>query len=230
MSRLRITHHRLVSDKVPQSMTFAVVTDLHNGPYGAALPHLQGVDAILIVGDLVNRHHPGYELAVEFLREAPAMAPVFYSIGNHERLFPQREEYWPHVLHSRVTVLDNAYQPFHGILLGGLSSAEQPDASFVAEFAAQEGFKLLMCHHPEYYPLYLADMDIDLTIAGHAHGGQVQILGQGLFAPGQGMLPRLTHGFYEDRHLLVSRGMTNSCGLPRFGNPCEMILLHLMKG
>ena len=97
----------------------------------------------------------------------------------------------------------------------------------MAIFAAQEGFRLLMCHHPEYYARYVKPYDIDLTLAGHAHGGQVQLFGQGLYSPGQGILPRLTHGFYEQGKLLVSRGMTNSARAPRINNPCELILLHL---
>ncbi|MGN0970682.1 MAG: metallophosphoesterase [Aristaeellaceae bacterium] len=229
MSELRITEYTVASDKLTEPLTLAVVTDLHNGPFNAALPPMQGVDGILIVGDLVNRHRPGYQHAVDFLRSAPNIAPVFYSIGNHEWKFPQRAAYWPQVLESRVTVLDNTFVPFRGLMLGGFSSAARPDPAFLADFAAQDGFRLLMCHHPEYYTRYVADFDIDLTVAGHAHGGQVQLRGRGLYAPGQGLLPCLTHGFYDGKRLLVSRGMTNSTWAPRIGNPCEMILLHLMK-
>lgn len=227
MSKLSIVHHTVRSEKITRPMTLAFVSDLHNGPYDQALPHLQGVDAILITGDLVNRHRKGYANAVQFLSDAPAIAPTYHSIGNHEWKFPQREEYWPHVLASRVTLLDNAWVRLGDIVLGGFSSAEEPDPSFLPEFTAQEGFRLLMCHHPEYYSRYLQDLDIDLTLSGHAHGGQIQVCGQGIYAPGQGLFPRLTHGFYHDGRLLVSRGMTNSTWAPRLNNPCELILLHL---
>ena len=83
MSELRITDYTVASDKLTRSLTFAVVADLHNGLFDAALPHMQGVDGILIVGDLVNCHRPGYQHAVDFLHQAPDIAPVFYSIGNH---------------------------------------------------------------------------------------------------------------------------------------------------
>ena len=87
-----------------------------------------------------------------------------------------------------------------------------------------------MCHHPEWYEPYVQSFGLDLTVAGHAHGGQVNLFGHGLYAPGQGLFPRLTCGFYDNGHLLVNRGMTNACGLPRFGNPCEMLLLRLENG
>jgi len=206
-----------------------VAADLHNGDYAPALPALKKSDAVLIVGDLVNRHRPGFDRALAFLREAPEIAPTFYSIGNHEWRFPQRERYWPHVLQSRVTVLDNSFTRFEGIVLGGLSSAPKGEVqpAFLRDMEKQEGFRLLMCHQPEYFKTYVACHDIDLTVSGHAHGGQVQLLGHGLYAPGQGLFPRLTHGFAHDKRLLISRGMTNSAWAPRIANPCELILLHL---
>lgn len=224
-----INHHTVRSAKITRPLTLAVVADLHNGPYEDALPHLQDVDAILILGDLINRHRPGYDNALGFLRAAPKIAPTYYAIGNHEWLFPQRDEYWPHVLKSDVTVLDNTFTLFEGIVLGALSSADKGEEKpeFLADMEAQPGFKLLMCHHPTWFRKYVKPHDIDLTLAGHAHGGQICILGQGLFAPGEGVLPRLTAGWYENGRLLVSRGMTNSTWAPRWNNPCELILLHL---
>ena len=71
------------------------------------------------------------------------------------------------------------------------------------------------------------DGRIALTVAGHCHGGQVRIGRQGLYAPGQGVLPRLTSGLYFDDRLLVSRGVTNATWAPRINCGCEVILLHL---
>lgn len=224
-----VNHHTVRSAKIAKPLTLAVVADLHNGAYEDLLPHLQGVNAILILGDLVNRHRSDYANAVGFLKDAPEIAPTYYVIGNHERRSPQREEYWPLVLRSRAVVLDNTFTLFEGIVLGSLSSAwpGQVKADFLAAMAAQNGFKLLLCHHPEYFEPHVQQHDIDLTLSGHAHGGQVRLFGRGLFAPGQGILPRLTSGWYFDRRLLVSRGLTNSAGAPRINDPCELILLHL---
>jgi len=229
MMKRQVNHHTVRSEKIVKPLTLAVVADLHNGPYEDILPHLQGVDAILILGDLINRHRRGYANAVRFLKEAPEIAPTFYAIGNHEWKFKQRDEYWPHVLKSQAVVLDNTYTQFHGITLGALSSAPKGEirTEFLKQMEAQPGFRLLMCHHPEWFEKHVQTRDIDLTLAGHAHGGQVRILGRGLYAPGQGILPRLTSGWYYDRRLLISRGMTNSARAPRLNDPCELILLHL---
>lgn len=229
MKQRQVNHMTVRSEKIRKPLTFALVADLHNGEYRDALPHMQGVDAVLILGDLVNRHRKGFDNAVAFLKDAPQIAPTFYAIGNHEWRFRQREEYWPHVLKSRVTVLDNTFTLFEGIVLGALSSADEGEErpGFLMDMAAMDGYKLLMCHHPDWFSKYVRPHDIDLTLAGHAHGGQIRIGRQGLYAPGQGILPRLTSGWYEDGRLLVSRGMTNSAHAPRWNNPCELIILHL---
>lgn len=227
----QVTEYTVPSDKITEPLTLALVSDLHDGEYRDVLPALSRVDAILIAGDLVDRHSGGYQRAIQFLHDAPDIAPTFYAIGNHEWKLEQRDLYWPHVEASRVTVLDNRFVPFRGILLGGLSSAppHQVRTDFLSAADDEPAFKLLMCHHPEYYKRYVSPHRVDLTVAGHAHGGQVQLFGRGLYSPNQGWLPRWTHGFYFDGKLLVSRGMTNATWAPRINNPCELILLRLTR-
>lgn len=239
---LEINHITVHSAKIAHPLTFALCPDFHNGDVDLVLSACRGVDAILVAGDLVDRHDHrtnGFDNAVRFLKEAPDVAPVFYSIGNHERKLPALAEYWPHVEKSRVTVLDDRFVEFGGIVLGGLSSIRVgkdehhlqlqlvEKKPFMRAMSEQEGFKLLMCHHPEYYRDAVLNRDIDLTVAGHAHGGQVRIGRQGVYSPGQWLFPKLTSGFYYDDRLLVSRGVTNATWAPRINCGCEVIILHL---
>ena len=57
---------------------------------------------------------------------------------------------------------------------------------------AEPGVKVLLCHRPEDYMHRLRGAKVDLVLAGHAHGGQIRIGGQGLYAPGQGHLSAAT--------------------------------------
>lgn len=230
MAKREINHVTVRSAKLDSPMHLALIADLHNGPYEDVLPHLRSLDGILILGDLVDRHRDTYDRAVRFLQDAPTYAPTYYVSGNHERKLPSREAYWPHVLHSSVTLLDGRWVRLGSVVLGGMASAAmgEQDDSVVRAMAQEPGFRLLMCHHPEYYEPWIAPWGIDLTLSGHAHGGQIRIGGQGLFAPGQGLLPKLTAGFYHNGRLLVSRGMTNAARMVRLWNPCELILLHLL--
>lgn len=106
------------------------------------------------------------------------------------------------------------------------------DTEWLGEFEAQEGYKLLMCHQPEYWAIReprLTGHPIDLVVAGHAHGGQIRLAGRGLFSPGQGILPKYTsgvhHGEYGD--MVISRGLANHVPVPRLFNPGELVVLEL---
>ena len=106
-----------------------------------------------------------------------------------------------------------------------------PDLEWLAEFAAVDGYKILLSHHPEYYEEYIRDLNVDLTLSGHAHGGQWRIFGRGLFAPGQGILPKYDSGLYEKNGttMIVSRGLGNSTFPLRFNNCPEIIIITLKE-
>ena len=101
----------------------------------------------------------------------------------------------------------------------------EPDVGWLDGFSREFGYKILLCHHPEYYPRYLKDKNIDLVLSGHAHGGQIRIKGQGLYAPGQGFLPRLTSGITDGR-MVISRGLANNTIIPRLWNPEEIVYIR----
>ncbi len=226
-----ITEHRIRSPKILEKLRLAVASDLHSASYDDVLQIFSECDAVLIPGDLVDRHRRNNNNAVRFLHEVPEIVPVFYSPGNHEVKYRHAEEYYEQVRKSKVNFLQDESCEFRGIRLGGLSSRRDKtaDVEFLDQFEREKGFRLLMCHHPEIYRDYVMGRGIDFTICGHAHGGQIQIGGRGLYAPGQGLFPKLTHGLYDDGHMMVSRGMTNGAKprIPRINNPCELILLEL---
>jgi len=231
MKRKR-TEYSFPADGIERTLRFAVAPDIHSSPFEDVLEDFARCDAVLIPGDLVDRHRRNNSLAERFLEEVPHLAPVFYSAGNHERKFRRREEWLRRVENSRVTFLRDEWVDFHGVCLGGLSSAkQQPDLAFLDRFERQPGYRLLLCHHPEDYRDYVSGRNIDLTLCGHAHGGQIQLGGRGLYAPGQGLFPKMTHGLYDGGRMLLSRGMTNGAKprIPRINNPCELIILTLEK-
>ena len=229
MKRKR-TIHRIASPRIPESLRLAVTADLHSAPFDDVLADLSACDAVLVPGDLVDRHRRNNRNALRFLREIPEIVPVFFSVGNHERKYRDAAGFLAEVRNSGAVLLDNESVGFRGIRIGGLSSsAGIPDTDFLNRFEKEAGFRLLMCHHPEMYRDYVRGRDIDFTLCGHAHGGQIQIRGRGMYAPGQGLFPRLTHGLYDGGKMMVSRGMTNGAKprIPRIGNPCELVILEL---
>ena len=227
-----LTGYTFRTDRIDRPLRLAVASDIHSSPFDDVLEEFGRCDAVLIPGDLVDRHRRDNDNAMRFLETVPRIVPVFFSIGNHERKYRFREEFLRKVADSGITLLDNESAGFHGVRIGGLSSAAgAPDTGFLDRFEKEEGWRLLLCHHPEVYRDYVAGRDIDLTLCGHAHGGQIQIRGRGLYAPGQGLFPKLTHGLHDGGKMLISRGMTNGAKprVPRINNPCELIILNLER-
>lgn len=88
---------------------------------------------------------------------------------------------------------------------------------------------ILLMHQPQLAKRY-AELAPSLIVAGHAHGGQFRLpLVGGLFAPGQGIFPRLTSGLYRQGSawMVVSRGLGNHTFPIRLGNPMHLPVLRL---
>lgn len=211
---------------------FAVIADLHNQnarEVYACVKELKP-DACLFIGDLFEspprRRGFSYDEAALCLELLAPLSKLFWVPGNHDFTLP--DDLAAAMDRLGVTRLDNRAVFFRGVWIGGLSSAQyltkkEPDLAFLSSFSQKTGFKLLLSHHPEYYPKYIRQQPIDLTVSGHAHGGQWRFFGRGVYAPGQGLFPRYTKGLYEGR-LLVSCGLKHS-RIPRFFNPREILLL-----
>lgn len=172
-----------------------------------------------------TEQNPQY--AYDFLRKAAEIAPVYLSLGNHEWYFLPED--LKVIRENGITLLDNAecQVDIKGITLhvGGLSS--EADFEWLNEFCGKSGYKVLLCHHPEYYDRYLRSRDLNLILSGHAHGGQIRIQNHGIYSPGQGLFPRYTKGIYDGK-LVVATGCSNTASVPRWGNPREVVLLHLV--
>ena len=105
---------------------------------------------------------------------------------------------------------------------------KKPDLDWLKEFCKIDGYKLLLCHQPEFYNKYIRSFNVDLTLSGHAHGGQWRIKKQGIFAPGQGLFPKYTSGIHENR-LIISRGIGNAYLIPRINNKPEILKIILQS-
>ena len=189
------------------------------------------------------------EYVLPFLRACCSLTPTFLSLGNHELALC--EEDLQRIRDTGCLLLDNSWTTYNGMVLGGLTShlvldfrrlrekkherypdrgseprvIKEPETGWLEEFERQAGYRILLCHHPEYYPRYLKRRDIDLVLSGHAHGGQWRIGSQGIFAPSQGLFPRLTDGVHDGR-LVISRGLSNRVPVPRLNNPPEIVYIQ----
>lgn len=218
-------HH---TGKLSRPLTLAVVSDLHNEPYEDIFPLIQDADALLVPGDISDRYRQQYDRGVAFLTDAAKRMPTFFSLGNHEAKQENYRKLRTALDKTGAEILINRHVRFGEAVIGGWydpSIVREPERLSAME--REEGVKILLCHKPEQYMKRMRHRDFDLVVAGHAHGGQVRILGQGLFAPGQGIFPRFTRGVYDGGRLIVSAGAGNPARMPRWGNPREIALIRV---
>lgn len=235
------------------------LSDLHSRQYGednAALIDLtakQAPDLILMTGDMLNESDTEAEAAdlCRLVQALSAVAPVYWSDGNHEKQYMQLTHVDLHNLltEAGATVLDGTYTDTEiggqALRIGGYygyygaphmtekdAAVIEKDVAFFAAFEDTARLKLLLCHIPtpwvdwEYVDVY----PVDLVFSGHYHGGQIRIpLIGGLYAPYVGLFPKQTHGVYAGAKgtCILSAGLGSEAGIPRIHNLPELVVVRL---
>lgn len=243
------------NSRIPTSFSgfkIAQVSDLHNAEFGENNARLLKLlsknepDIIVITGDLIDAQHTNIDIALNFVKEAIQIAPVYYVTGNHEASLSQYDRLKDGLESVGVSVLDDRVVELERdgekITLIGLSDPDFTIKSDVFEevpamvrtklkdlISNKSGYTILLSHRPELFQSY-ADCNVDLVFSGHAHGGQFRLpLIGGLIAPNQGLFPKYDAGLYSDQNtnMIVSRGIGNSIIPFRFNNRPEIVLVEL---
>ena len=90
----QLTQYAIHTGKLSSPKRIIVVSDLHDGSFEDILPMLQGADALLVPGDIVNRYRQGYARGVAFLQTAAERLPTYFGVGNHEMRLKHPSAFW----------------------------------------------------------------------------------------------------------------------------------------
>ncbi|RPA60567.1 hypothetical protein EF384_05225 [Aerococcus agrisoli] len=205
-------------------------------------------DIIALSGDMIETDATGLEEAelYTFLRALTDIAPTFATFGNHDAVSLHqnmliRAMAKAGVVHLNDRAITYTYKGQAITLMGLDDKANRHflngDALRTVSLTTEQKMqpKILLAHHPEAFLRYHENIDKspDLVLSGHAHGGQIRLpfIG-GLFAPGQGRLPKYTSGvFYlpgnPAKQMVVSRGIGASSFPIRLNNRPEIVAVHL---
>lgn len=229
----------------------AQLSDIHAAQFGDNNSKL--IDAVIgthpniivITGDLITFTDTidDVRFTIEPLIKALVItAPVYYVTGNHEWDSDCLRELLKMLKQNGVTVLQNDYVRLSvgdsAIVLAGVDDPNGPadmisPETFVSKIRSAEGdpFIALLAHRNNYLNRF-SELGIDLVLCGHAHGGLIRLpLIGGLVGPSRDLFPKYTNGVYTQNgtNMLVSRGIGNSTGIPRFLNNPQIPVVILRK-
>ena len=248
---LAVTRLSLEFDDLPRGFDgFKIVQlgDLHGSEFGRDNARLikavaqEEPDIIALTGDFLDEGKAGQELpALEALvKELVKLAPVYFVSGNHDWASGAAPELFETLGAAGVNCLRNdfVYLERGGdvLVLGGVddpngpADMETPD-EFISRLRSEApgAFTLLLAHRA-YWAERFADLDVDLILCGHTHGGIVRLpfLG-GVAGTNFALFPEYDAGLFETGayKLYISRGLGNSVPLPRFLNTPELVSITL---
>jgi uncharacterized protein len=195
----------------------------------------QKPDLILFTGDSIDKRE-NTEVLESFLKEIDHNIQKVAILGNWEYwgnvdLTRLRKVYKDHncellINDTKQFLFRNRTISITGVddLVGGNADIE----------TALQGFKesdlhIVLNHCPEYYDVIVNynKIKIDLVLAGHTHGGQLNLFGFTPFLPrGSG---KYLKGWYKERspNLYVSKGIGTSIIPARLGARAEVTLFNL---
>jgi len=172
-------------------ITVAVFADTHFGKHytlksfekAISLINGKNPDMILFCGDLIDDFSK-YEGDVDEISQALARldAPMgkFAVYGNHDHGGGALRAYKDIMENGGFAVLKNEFVLFESanFRLFGLDDFLLGNGStdIVREAADESCFNLVVCHEPDIADSLL-DCSVDLMVAGHSHGGQVNVFG-----------------------------------------------------
>jgi uncharacterized protein len=221
----------------------ALLSDLHVGFFFSETEFAElarrvsawSPDVICLVGDLVDRERHEFQWLRAGLSALRAREGVVAVPGNHDYAADPDLVVFRQVMdEAGVALLWNRGLRLHrgssSLWLAGVDdlTAGHPDLEAALAGVREEEPVVLLSHHPDLF-CETAYAGVDLTLAGHTHGGQITWFGQAL-------LPGSHHtrfGYWQGLHhadgaqLLVGRGV-GVCVLPfRIAAAPEVLLIEL---
>ncbi|HWB83753.1 MAG TPA: metallophosphoesterase [Bryobacteraceae bacterium] len=196
-------------------------------------PHLA-----VMTGDLITTFGDPLDACIRQLTRVKAEAGMLGCLGNHEHFARVEQRTTETAARAGIRFLRMKAEPLRfGNAILNVGGVDYQSLHRKAEYlrgaerlVAPNAFNLLLSHNPDVFPV-AAHQGWNLMLAGHTHGGQIniEILDQSI-SPALFMTPYV-YGLYRagSSTAYVTRGI-GTIGVPiRIGAPPEIVLLRLRK-
>jgi len=218
------------------------ISDIHMGDYFSAHDLARAIgaanelraDVAFVTGDLITTKWDPLDACLHELSKLRASSGVWGCMGNHE-MHARVENYTAaKALEFDLRFLRHQAVPLtfgqSRINLVGVDHQRRLELYLerVEELIEPGVFNLLLSHNPDVFPI-AARQGFGLTLAGHTHGGQINLEIAGSNLNIADLLTPYTKGFYQlaNSSLYVNSGL-GTIGVPvRIGAPPEITLIRL---
>jgi predicted MPP superfamily phosphohydrolase len=229
-----------------RQLRLAVISDLHAGAPHITPRQLERIVAttnaarpelVLLLGDFVTQDVLGGtfippETLAEKLKDLRASLGVVAVLGNHDwrydgqRIRRALEQAGIRVLENEVMTVT---RQGGALWLAGLSDywMGRPDIPGTLGKITDDAPVIALTHNPDLFPRVPAR--VSLTLAGHTHGGQVNLPFVGRLIVPSDFGQRFARGHVQEegRHLFVTSGIGTSILPVRFRVPPEIAIVTL---
>jgi predicted MPP superfamily phosphohydrolase len=192
-------------------------------------------DLVIMPGDFIAGHisraehsaafKAGIETGIKHL--SALQAPAVATIGNHDAWY-DAVAVTDMLERAGVSVLENQSMVFGSLCLVGLADVQtsRPDKSAYVGCAV-DASPLVLTHSPDAWPEFRRDTV--LALAGHTHGGQINLPFIGRRVNSVNLAVEHSYGFsrVSGVDMFVSAGVGTSILPARFRAPPEIVLITL---
>lgn len=235
---LELTHVEVSSAKITKPLKIVVIADFQTdriGEYEQRVldkVHELRPDLILWAGDYLQQHDPRrWEALRDAMREELRRVDLQPRLGSYAVGGNVDDPRWPEIFADLpVEVFERDGRVETGdFVVTGLAMRHSFRTDVVV--GAEKRFHVVLGHCPNFA---LGDVDADLLVAGHVHGGQVRLPGIGPLITNSRLSRRWAAGVTQldgDRTLVVSRGIGMERGYaPRLRFLCrpELTVIHVV--
>lgn len=257
-ARISVSRYGVTLENASAKVRIVLVSDLHGRSFGKGNSRLiekirlQQPDAVFLAGDMIDGDADENDvLSLLSLIEALCeVAPVYFSLGNHELEYMQKDALLlDKVASAGATAVNDSYVDVsiagqavriggtmgHGFYFGRTEEKFTSSAEYVflKEFEDTPLPKICLAHMPDTFIFNGAYKlwDVDLILSGHTHGGLIRVpFVGGLYAPMQGFFPEYDCGHFrlgENMQMVISSGLAGYGIIPRINNPPEIAVIDI---
>jgi hypothetical protein len=253
---LQVTAQTIRIPRLPRAFEgfrICQLSDIHIGPFMpfeeirkyVAIANAQKAEMVVLTGDFVTFDPNTQQAVVDALRGLRAPFGVYGSLGNHDAWAGVEDSITELFRQTGVRILRAANLPIavNGESLNLIGVDFESPRRFgpsppvkrllgnIESMVDQDRVNILLSHNPDTFDR-AAELGIDLSLAGHTHGGQAALeFISPEIAPSRLVTPYVAGWFHKPGgQLYVNRGIGTIFIPIRIGAPPEITVYSLSRG